>query len=181
MKFALLNLNWDFKGSTYFSCQDPHTPLELLFAADQLRIAGHESLLIDAQTDNLTTEDARRQLNAFTPNFLVIPTAPSYLFWRCPPPELRVPQEWLGALRGNGIQVAIGPHPSATPAATLRKTGCEVAMRGEPDQTLPQLASKPCADIAGCCWRDDKGEHISPELGVTDLRSLDALDFHNYP
>ena len=54
MKFALLNPNWDFKGSTYFGCQEPHTPLELLFAADQLHIAGHESLVIDAQTDNLS-------------------------------------------------------------------------------------------------------------------------------
>ena len=54
MKFALLNPNWDFKGSTYFGCQEPHTPLELLFAADQLHLAGHESLVIDAQTDNLS-------------------------------------------------------------------------------------------------------------------------------
>ncbi len=43
MKFALLNPNWDFKGSTYFGCQDPHTPLELLFAAGHLLTAGHES------------------------------------------------------------------------------------------------------------------------------------------
>ena len=54
-------------------------------------------------------------------------------------------------------------------------------MRGEPDQTLPQLALKPWQDVAGCCWRDDKGEHISAELGVTDMRWLGPLDFHNYP
>ena len=80
MKFALLNPNWDFKGSTYFGCQDPHTPLELLFAADQLSVAGHESLVIDAQTDNLTLDEARRRLDVFVFYFLVIPTAPSYLF-----------------------------------------------------------------------------------------------------
>ncbi|HVG91401.1 MAG TPA: B12-binding domain-containing radical SAM protein, partial [Alphaproteobacteria bacterium] len=64
MKFALLNPNWDFKGSTYFGCQDPHTPLELLFAADQVSAAGHDALLIDAQTDDLTIDQARRRVDA---------------------------------------------------------------------------------------------------------------------
>ena len=117
MKFALLNPNWDFTGSTYFGCREPHIPLELLFACDQLRAAGHDSLLIDAQTDNLTLQEARRRVRAFAPDFLVIPTAPSYLFWRCPPPELRVPMEWFAGLESPAIKVAIGPHPSATPAS----------------------------------------------------------------
>jgi B12-binding domain/radical SAM domain protein of rhizo-twelve system len=87
----------------------------------------------------------------------------------------------MRALRGSGTRVAIGPHSSATPAATLRKLGCEVVMRGEPDQTLPQLAAQPWREIPGCCWRDDQGEHISRELGVTDMRALGALDFDHYP
>src|SRR3954463_6377382 len=149
MKFALLNPNWDFKGSTYFGCQAPHTPLELLFAADQLHIAGHESLLIDAQTDNLTMGEARGRLDAFVPDFLVVPTAPSYLFWRCPPPELRVPMEWFAALGEGRTTVAIGPPGSATRAATRRKTGCDIAMRGEPDQTLPLLANGDWKQVPG--------------------------------
>jgi B12-binding domain/radical SAM domain protein of rhizo-twelve system len=79
------------------------------------------------------------------------------------------------------VKVAIGPHPSATPAATLRKTVCDVVMRGEPDQTLPQLASKPWREVAGACWRDESGNHISPELATVDMKALGALDFHNYP
>ncbi len=120
MKFALLNPNWNFKGSTYFGCQDPHVPLELMFACDQLHAAGHETLLLDAQTDNLNLQEARRRVDAFAPDFLVIPTAPSYLFWRCPPPELRVPMEWFAGLESPAIKVAIGPHRSATPATTIR-------------------------------------------------------------
>lgn len=181
MKYAFVNPNWSFKGSTYFGCTEPHYPLELLFAFDQVQQAGGESLLIDAQLENLKTTDVAPRIRDFNPDFLVIPTAPSYLFWRCPPPELRVPQEWFGALRASGTHVAIGPHPSATPASTLRKIDCEVAMRGEPDQTLTQLASKPWQEISGCCWRDDKGEHIGAELGVADMKALAALDFRNYP
>jgi len=181
MRCAFVNPNWDFAGSTYFGCQAPHYPLELLFAFDQVIAEGGEALLLDAQVENLSTTEVAPRIRGFRPDFLVIPTAPSYLFWRCPPPELRVPQTWFAALRSLGTQVAIGPHPSATPGATMRKTKCEVALRGEPDQTIPQLATKPWSKIAGCCWQDDKGEHVSPDLGVADMKSIVALDFHNYP
>lgn len=181
MKFALVNPAWSFEGSTYFGCRDPHYPLELLFAHDQIVNAGHEALLIDAQNGGLALEQVRGQLDRFAPEFLVIPTAPSYLFWRCPPPELRVPMEWFAALGEGRTKVAIGPHGSATPVATLRKTGCDVVMRGEPDQTLGLLASTPWKQIPGCCFRGDDGtSHISPELGVTEMKALGALDFHNY-
>ena len=51
-------------------------------------------------------------------------------------PELRVPMEWIRGLdtkTAKAVKVVIGPHPSATPAATMRKTGCDIALRGEPD------------------------------------------------
>jgi anaerobic magnesium-protoporphyrin IX monomethyl ester cyclase len=180
MKFALLNPNWDFKGSTYFGCKDPHVPLELMFASDQLCAAGHDALLIDAQTDSLSLAEAKRRLTAFAPDFLVIPTAPSYLFWRCPPPELRVPMEWFAGMESTAVKVAIGPHPSATPASTIHKTGCDVVLRGEPDQTLAELASRPWQEITGCCFKTEEGLHISPAFGAADMSALGPLDFSNY-
>ena len=180
MKFALVNPAWTYQGSTYFGCQDPHNPLELLFAFDQIKRTGHDPLLVDAHLDGLNPEQVKAKLDDFRPDFLVIPTAPSYLFWRCPPPELRVPQKWFTELESGAVKVAIGPHPSATPGATLRKLKCEVALRGEPDETLSQLASRPWAEIEGCCWRDASGIHLSPGLGITDMRKLGALSFQNY-
>ena len=180
MKYALVNPNWDFKGSTYFGCADTHCPLELMFAFDKIREAGHEPLLIDAQIDNLDVRELKRRVDAFAPDFLVIPTAPSYLFWRCPPPEVRIPKGLFAALNTKAVKVAIGPHTSATPGSAMRKMNCDVAMRGEPDLALAQLASKPWAEIEGCCWRDEQGEHISPSLGVVDMKTLGPLDFQNY-
>jgi anaerobic magnesium-protoporphyrin IX monomethyl ester cyclase len=181
VKFALINPCWSFRGSSYFGCPEPHYPLELLFGLDQLEAAGQEGLLVDAQLERLTPCEVRPRIDAFDPDFLVIPTAPSYLFWRCPPPELRIPQLWFAALRGRAMQVAIGPHPSATPRATLRKLRCDVALRGEPDQTLPQLASRSWSEIEGCCWRGDCGEHLSPGWGVSNMKALGALRFPHYP
>jgi anaerobic magnesium-protoporphyrin IX monomethyl ester cyclase len=180
VRFSLVNPNWDFDGSTYFGCRDPHIPLELLYAHDQILAAGHDPMVVDAQTDDLDPAEVRRRVEAFDPHFLVIPSAPSYLFWRCPPPELRVPMEWTQALAPRAIKVVIGPHSSATPAMTLRKTRCDVVLRGEPDQTLPELAGRPWKEIRGCCFNTANGIHISTEVGVTDMRALAPLDFRNY-
>lgn len=180
MKYAFINPGWDFTGSTYFGCRDPHVPLELMFAYDKVREAGHEPMLLDAQTDELPLEYVSEQVKRFAPDFVVIPSAPSYLFWRCPPPELRVPMEWFAAIGDGATKVLIGPHASATPRAAFRKTGADVVLRGEPDQALADLASRPWSAIDGCCWLDSEGEHITPTLGTVDMKTLKALDFENY-
>ena len=180
MKFALINPAWSFEGSTYFGCQEHHYPLELLFAADKIHQSGHESLLVDAQLEGTNVASVKRRVATFDPDFLVIPTAPSYLFWRCPPPELRVPRQWFAELSGRAVKVAIGPHPSATPAATLRKLQCDVALRGEPDQTIVELASKPWAEVDGCCWKEVGEIRLNHKPAVTDMKSLRALTFENY-
>jgi anaerobic magnesium-protoporphyrin IX monomethyl ester cyclase len=181
VKFALVNPRWEFAGSTYFGCHEPHYPLELLFACDNLQAAGHEPLLLDAHIEGLSLEEARGRVDAFKPDVLVMTTAPTYLFWRCPQPELRVPKQWFAALDSGALKVAIGPHSSATPQATLRKLNVDVAMRGEPDQNLALLANTDWSKIEGCCWRDENGFHLSPTLGVTRMQELPPLTFENYP
>ena len=183
MRYALVNPDWSFEGSTYFGCREAHFPLELLSAREMLREAGHTVLLVDALMAQLSPEQVREQLDDFGEDFLVIPTAPSYLFWRCPQPELRVPRRWISALARRSKVVAIGPHGSVTPRATLEKTGADVVLRGEPDQTLAQLASMPWEMIAGCCWLDPKtGAYRStPGLGAVDMQAVPTLDYSDYP
>jgi B12-binding domain/radical SAM domain protein of rhizo-twelve system len=182
MKFALVNPNWTYEGSTYFGCRDPHFPLELLSARELLRREGHEVLLVDALMEDLTANTVRDRLDRFAEDFLVIPTAPSYLFWRCPQPELRVPAQWIAALGRTSTVVVIGPHGSVTPHATMTKTGAGIVLRGEPDQTLPQLATTPYEMIAGCCWRDANGcFRMAQGLGATDMRAIPMLDYSDYP
>jgi len=180
MKFSLVNPNWDFAGSTYFGCRDPHLPLELLFAHDRILAAGHEPQLVDAHINNLTLEATKRKIDVFQPDFLVIPTAPTYLFWRCPPPELRIPGQWIREIGAESVKVLIGPHASATPAATVRKTGCDVVLRGEPDQTVAELAIKPWREIKGCCYRMNDELYINPDQAAADMKALATLDFRHY-
>ena len=181
MRYALVNPSWTFEGSTYFGCRDPHLPLELFAAQQCLERAGHEVCLIDAHMEGLEVTQVSLRLRDFHADFLVVPTAPSYLFWRCPQPELRVPREWIKGLRGSWKTVVIGPHGSATPVATLRKTGADVVLRGEADQTLEELAAKNWNQIAGCYWVEAGRVHMSTGLGTTDMRALTSFDFARYP
>lgn len=182
MKFALVNPKWSFEGSTYFGCQEPHFPIELLSAQYMLRQEGHSVLLIDAWMENLSPEQVNQRLEGFDEDFLVVPTAPSYLFWRCPQPELRVPRQWLTALARPSTKVVIGPHGSVTPRSTMEKTGADIVLRGEPDQLLAKLASNSYEEIPGCCWRDQHGEfRITSGLGVTDMRNMGPMDYSQYP
>lgn len=183
MRYALVNPNWMFAGSTYFGCREPHFPLELLSAREFLRGAGHEVLLVDALMEELAPEQVRARLDGFGPEFLVMPTAPSYLFWRCPQPELRVPKQWIAALKRAETVVVIGPHGSVTPRATLEKTGADVVLRGEPDQELAKLASLPWEMVQGCCWRDAEtgAFRMGQGLGVVDMQAVPTLDYSDYP
>ena len=142
MRWALVNPSWTFDGSIYFGCREPHLPLEYGYAKALLERDGHDVLVVDGQLDGLSRDEIRRRVAAFQPQRTVITTAPSYLFWRCAPPELRVPQETLADIADvAGTTIVIGPHASTTPAATVRKLACDVAVMGEAEEILPLLAA----------------------------------------
>ena len=142
MRVALLNPPWTFEGSIYFGCREPHLPLELGYCRALLERDGHEVLLLDGHLMSQSYAEMAEQVRAFSPAMTVVATAPSYLFWRCAPPELRVPRQMLDALAGQGgLTVAVGPHGSATPGATLRKLGVDAVVMGECEETVAALAA----------------------------------------
>src|SRR3954454_8528986 len=141
MRFALINPRWDFEGSIYFGCREPHLPLEFGYSKALLEQAGHEVILIDGHLEDLNHAQILDRLTGFTPDIIAVTTAPTYLFWRCAPPELRVPQELCKLLRPLPAKlVVVGPHSSTTPRATLKKLNADVVVLGECEEILPQLA-----------------------------------------
>jgi B12-binding domain/radical SAM domain protein of rhizo-twelve system len=142
MRIALVNPAWTYEGSIYFGCRQPHLPLELGYSKALLEAAGHEVLMLDGQLEGLDNAALAERVAAFGAGMSVVTTAPTYLFWRCAPPELRVPAEFLSALDGRGgLTVAVGPHGSATPAPTLRKLGVDLVVRGECEEVIAALAA----------------------------------------
>jgi hypothetical protein len=154
MRVALINPNWRFDGSIYFGCRSPHLPLEFGVSKAMLEEAGHDVRLIDGQIFDLSPSDIVAELRAFRPDMVVVTTAPSYLFWRCAPPELRVPQEVVAAIREFApLLVSVGPHASTTPRAALRKLGADIVVMGECEETLARLANGE-RDVSGTAHRD---------------------------
>lgn len=142
MRVALVNPSWTYDGSIYFGCRHPHLPLELGYCKALLERDGHEVLMLDGQLQHFDNQALASRVADFSPDFTVVTTAPTYLFWRCAPPELRVPAEFLSALGDSGgATVAVGPHASATPAPTLRKLGVDIVVRGECEEVVAELAS----------------------------------------
>jgi B12-binding domain/radical SAM domain protein of rhizo-twelve system len=178
MKVALVNPPWDYRGSIYFGCREAHLPLELGYSRGLLEAAGHEVLMLDGQIQNLDCTGIAARVRDFGPAMTVITTAPTYLFWRCAPPELRVPRQMLAAMRDSaGITVAVGPHGSATPAPVLRKLGVDIVVRGECEEVVVALANAPARrDIPGIAYRDDEATvRVVGEPAATRFTDAPAL------
>ena len=155
MRVALINPHWRFDGSIYFGCRAPHLPIELGVSRRMLEDAGHMVHLIDAHLHGLSSSDVTAEVAAFRPDMIVVTTAPTYLFWRCAPPELRVAQELVRAVRDLApLLVAVGPHGSTTPRAALTKLGADIVVMGECEETLARLAAGE-RGFAGTCDRQD--------------------------
>jgi len=141
VKVALVNPPWRFQGSIYFGCREPHLPLELGYAQARLRARGHSTLLVDAHLCGLSEQETAEQIRQFAADMTVVTTAPTYLFWRCAPPELTVPASLIRVLRGEGgATVAVGPHGSTTPESALRKLRADIVVRGECEDAVAALA-----------------------------------------
>jgi anaerobic magnesium-protoporphyrin IX monomethyl ester cyclase len=160
MKIALANPRWTFEGSIYFGCRAAHLPMELGYAKALLEGAGHKALMLDGHLFDRDDNDLVKSIDAFAPDMTVVTTAPTYLFWRCAPPELRVPARFLRALRRKGGRtVAVGPHGSVTPATTLRKLGVDAVIRGECEGVILALANNDdWSQAPSVAWTDVSGE-----------------------
>ena len=177
MKVALVNPPWHFENSIYFGCTAPHLPLELGSARVLLERDGHEVLLLDGHLNAMTVPALAAEIAAFAPGMTVIPTAPSYLFWRCAPPELRVPREMIQALGGQGGRVvAVGPHGSATPGVVLRKLGADIVLRGECEEAVAALArAYPARNVPGAAFYERDTLCLIGQVQATRFTDLPAL------
>lgn len=175
MKVALVNPPWEFDGSIYFGCREKHLPLEFGYSKALLEVNGHETVLIDGHMDDLSYEEIVEQVSAFRPDAVVVTTAPTYLFWRCAPPELRVPQKLCGLLRPHTSRlIVVGPHASTTPRATLHKINADVAVLGECEEILP-LLDRDLGEVPSIAYREGDQIIVRGPNCAADMKRLPPL------
>jgi B12-binding domain/radical SAM domain protein of rhizo-twelve system len=175
MRYCLINPPWNFEGSIYFGCREPHLPLEYGYSKTLLERAGHEVEIVDGQLESLSHAMVLDRVAAFRPDFTVVTTAPSYLFWRCAPPELRVPWQVIDTVRDvSKTIVVVGPHASTTPRATLQKLEADVAILGECEEILPKLSGE-WRDLSSIAYADNGSIRIQGAPHSSDMPALPAL------
>jgi B12-binding domain/radical SAM domain protein of rhizo-twelve system len=177
MKYALVNPDWTFDGSIYFGCREPHLPLEFGYAGALLEREGHSVMILDAHLEDLRPAEMEERVSRFAPDFTVIATAPTYLFWRCPQPELRVPMRTARLLKPlGGVLVAVGPHASTTPGAVLKKLGADIAVMGEFEAVLHLLDGRTeWGRIPGIAFAGKGGVRLNGRAAVADLAALPPI------
>lgn len=185
MKIALVNPPWSFEGSIYFGCREPHSPLEFGYARALLEQRGHVVRLMDAQMHGADLPALASEVAAFRPDATVLTTAPSYLFWRCAPPELRVPIQTARALRPYTQKLfVVGPHASTTPRAVLGKIDADAAIMGECEAVLPDLVEAAAGEYVGLesiAYRAFGAAAADGDAGIVVQGSRAAVDLQQLP
>jgi B12-binding domain/radical SAM domain protein of rhizo-twelve system len=152
--------------------------LELGYAKAMLEQNGHPTLMLDGHLFDRDDEDLIREIENFRPDMTVVTTAPTYLFWRCAPPELRIPTNFLRQLgHRGGCTVAVGPHGSVTPGSVLRKLQVDAVIRGECEGVIADFA---CAGdwrrVPSIAWRGDDGSvRVNGPLATHPFTALPPL------
>jgi anaerobic magnesium-protoporphyrin IX monomethyl ester cyclase len=115
-------------------------PIEWGYITAKLRKT--RTFVLDEYAEAASLVDTHNQLIQMQSSIIVISTAPSYLFWRCPPLNLDLVTSYVRAARRalpDARVVLIGPHGTTDPNWALLKTGADFAFRGEPDWELAPL------------------------------------------
>lgn len=177
MRFALVNPPWSFERSIYFGCREPHLPLEFGYSKALLENRGHAAAIFDGQLDRLTHPEILQAVRDYRPDIIAVTTAPSYLFWRCAPPELRIPQQLCCMLRELPAKlVVVGPHASTTPRAVLKKLDADAVVLGECEEILPFFASG-IGQAPSIAYRQNKEVVVRGPNRASDMKQLPALSW----
>lgn len=118
------------------------TPIEYgyLSAAFQGRA---DTSFFDGYGADASPRQMRAAIREANPDAVVISSAPSMLYWRCPPFDLSMPAEAVSLVRevSDARTIIIGPHGTVSPEWTMKMTGADTVFRGSPEVDLPSVIS----------------------------------------
>jgi anaerobic magnesium-protoporphyrin IX monomethyl ester cyclase len=124
------NWRWDRTPLSTDTLHPPPTPpLEMAYISSTLQCE-HE--LVDAYVRDLSPELLRAEIEQFAPSVVVVASAASILYWRCPPFSVDAVSIAVDVIRDSAVAnvIVIGPHGTASPAWLLRRTGADACWRG---------------------------------------------------
>ena len=186
---VLLNPNWRMCGVSdsvrYFPVYHPVAPLELLYIKGSLERKGMHAVVLDLW---MKDSDIKHHQGIFKEcAYVVITTAPTYLFWRDGATDVREIPDVIKEIKTINPQIKsilIGPQGTSVPQM-VKKDNVDFIIRGEPDLVLADfiiedLSSTPdYSRIDGVCYRSDEDFIYSSKTAVVD--DMSTLPTLNYP
>jgi radical SAM superfamily enzyme YgiQ (UPF0313 family) len=160
----------------------PYFPLELMYIEAGLRERKLESLLADQWAGTLTAEEYQEALAKA--KYVVVTTAPTYIFWRAGVCDVDFPKAQIAEIRTsapNARIIVIGPQGTSLPHS-LADAPLDFLVRGEADEVVPELISlliqnKDISALEGvCCKTEDEFRVSQGSASVHDLNSLPLLN-----
>lgn len=155
-------------------------PLDLATTAAWLEQDGIAVSIVDANAERLSPAEVAARVAGADQVFV---TSSSLDRWQCPFLDLRPFLQTVDAVRSRAPQVFIlGSHGTVRPAEVLAMTGATAVVRGEPEQTVRDIASgRPLSDVRGVTWMGPSGVVHQPDQHPIPLDTLPAPALHLLP
>jgi anaerobic magnesium-protoporphyrin IX monomethyl ester cyclase len=174
------NWRWDSSPLAVDTLRPPVAPpLEWAYLAGEL---GSSRLgVVDAYAEDLSLTETAERIVAESPSIVVLATAPSLLYWRCPPLSLRAPALLITALRERDPAtrvVLIGPHGTHSPRYAAETSGADLVWRGATEHEFARLISTDRLESSPCTYEVDGTVHTS--VFVEPAASIGPADYGIY-
>lgn len=140
-------------------------------AAAVVEQAGHELFFLDAQAKNMPTEAYLEELKRFSPDMIA---------YQATTPSIDSDIACAGQCKEatGALNVMVGPHVSAEPEDTLRRSNgaVDAVAKGEYDYTVRDLANGVAVkDCVGAAWMDGDTFVVNPARPM--IANVDELPF----
>jgi len=141
--------------------EPPHYPVQLLMLGAALEEAGHEPIIIDGRLGDTPPSDYHMLgVSALTGNQIT----DALKFCEKSPARVKVWGGW---------------HPTLLPEQTARHPMVDVAVIGQGEETITQLAdNNEYKDIDGICWSDNGETHRTPPRAKKKLSQRPRPAWH---
>jgi radical SAM superfamily enzyme YgiQ (UPF0313 family) len=152
-------------------------PLELLNCAAILEADGHQVRIVDAQAEGLPPEQVAARVASAE---MAVLTSSALDRWQCPSFQLQPVTQLVEKLRGRVEKLFLtGFHGTVRPEAMLEMTGVDAIIRGEPEQTVREIAAgRPRRETPGLTFVRDGRLVSTSDRAALDMTSLPVPAFH---
>ncbi len=164
----------------------PKCPNEFFHISALLKKSGFNDILaLDPTIQKLSNIEIIEMVKDFNPDIILIPTE-VWISARCNIPFTNHVKEILSTLKENGVKtkfVVSGPHGTIFPEKTLRETGADIAIQGEPEIVFLNIVKNfnDLKEVKGISFFRGNEFVRNPSQELPDMQQIMAADYSILP